>query len=74
MLGKEVLLCRQFADNTMKKEAILMANETDNHRFIISRSHPAETDFYVAYPNEAVLEAFIIDDRAYYPTESFYRS
>lgn len=56
------------------KEEIINARNTKCHRFIISRTHPSEIRFSITYPDDIVLEAFELDDRAYYPTESFYKS
>ena len=45
---------------------------TISHRFMLSRSHPAETELTITYPDDVVLKAFELDDRAYYPTQPFF--
>jgi hypothetical protein len=56
------------------KEEIVNVEGTKSHRFIVSRTHPKEKKVTVKYPDSVILEAFKIDDRAYYPTESFFRA
>jgi hypothetical protein len=40
----------------------------------VSRSLPTEKQISIEYPQNIKLEAFKVDDRAYYPTESFFVS
>jgi hypothetical protein len=66
-------LSRIFSNQETVEEIISIPQNTVSHRFIVSRSKPQEQEISVDYPTDVVLEAFLIDDRAYYPTESFYR-
>ncbi len=68
----EVKLLRFFDGKTTKTEVISIKSTMDSYRFIVSRSHPQEKGFSIEYNDEMILDAFKIDDRAYYPTESFY--
>jgi hypothetical protein len=61
-------------DGGLPKEEIVNVDGTESHRFIVSRTHPKELRFVVEYPDDIILEAFKVDDRAYYPTESFFRA
>lgn len=70
----EIDLIREYEGGKAKEEKINIAKNTGSYRFIVSRTHPKEKEFIVKYPNEVILEAFKIDDRAYYPTESFFMS
>ena len=65
-------LAREFEGGLTRRETIGVQGGEESHRFIVSRSHPKEVAFRLDYPQELVLEAFKVDDRAYYPTESFY--
>jgi hypothetical protein len=69
----DVVVTREYKDGTVRKETVTMKKEMKSHRFMISRTHPKERSFSIAYPEDIVLEAFKVDDRAYYPTESFYK-
>ena len=70
----EIDLIREYEGGKVREEKINIAKGTGSYRFIVSRTHPKEKEFIVKYPNEVILEAFKIDDRAYYPTESFFMS
>lgn len=72
-LEGEVMVMRQYEDGTARNEIVFMKKDMKSHRFMISRTHPGETSFSIEYPEDIVLEAFKVDDRAYYPTESFYK-
>jgi hypothetical protein len=69
----QVLVTRRYQDGTSGNETVNVKKDMKSHRFMISRAHPSETSCQVDYPEEIILEAFKIDDRAYYPTESFYK-
>ena len=69
----DILIIRNFYNKSPEKEVTTICDNVSSHRFIVSRSCPGETNFFIEYPEAVILEAFIIDDRAYYPTESFYR-
>lgn len=68
----EALVIRRYEDGSVGSETVKVKKNTKSHRFIISRTHPRERSFAIEYPEHIILEAFKIDDRAYYPTESFY--
>ncbi|WP_196605117.1 hypothetical protein [Pectinatus haikarae] len=61
-LGYEILVEEKHFDKTNSRP-----------RFIISRTHPKEKGLIIEYPDEIILTAYKIDDRAYYPTQYFYR-
>lgn len=63
---------RTFRGGTMVDEAVRVPEGQETHRFIVSRSHPDEEAIRLVYPAEFTLEAFAIDDRAYYPTTAFF--
>lgn len=72
-LEGEVVVMRQYEDGTVRNEIVTMKKDMKSHRFMISRTHPGEKNFSIEYPEDIVMEAFKVDDRAYYPTESFYK-
>jgi hypothetical protein len=72
-LEGDIVVMRQYEDGTVRNEIVAVKKEMKSHRFMISRTHPGEKSFSIAYPEDIVLEAFKVDDRAYYPTESFYK-
>lgn len=41
-------------------------------RFMVSRAHPLETETVVEYPDAVTLEAYRLEDRAYYPIDAFF--
>ncbi len=65
-------ISREYEGGQTKSESVEVKKGDKSHRFIVSRSHPKEISFRVEYPQAVSLEAFKIDDRAYYPTESFF--
>jgi hypothetical protein len=69
---RETVLVREYEDGTVFNETVKIQKDVNSHRFMISRGHPKEKSLYIDYPQEVVLEAFRLDDRAYYPTESFF--
>jgi len=66
-------LTRCFRDGTRQGETVPVKPEGISHRFLVTRTHPRELSFTYEYPDDVVLEAFKLDDRAYYPTESFFK-
>lgn len=66
-------IIRQFRDGKTEEEIIPVKPEGTSHRFLVTRTHPRETSFVFTYPTDIELEAFKLDDRAYYPTESFFK-
>lgn len=69
----EVLIKRAYDGKGMKPETVQVKAGTPSHRFLVSRTHPTEKSFTIDYPDHLVMEAFKLDDRAYYPTESFFK-
>lgn len=67
-------IVRQFRDGKTEQEIVEVKPEGTSHRFLVTRTHPKEISFVCEYPKDVVLEAFKLDDRAYYPTESFYKN
>ena len=68
----EVIVVRQYEEGTVRNEIVIAKKEVKSHRFMISRSHPKEKGFFIDYSEDIVLEAFKVNDRANYPSESFY--
>jgi hypothetical protein len=68
----DVAITREYEGGKQRTEVICVKQEMKSHRFIISKSHPKEIKVVIDYPKWVILEAFKIDDRAYYPTESFF--
>lgn len=64
---------RNYEKLLWKEENLFIDQSTKSHRFIVSRTHPMEESFFIEYPDEVLLEAFKIQDRAFYPTESFFK-
>lgn len=63
-------LTRQYEDGTYKEENGLI---TDNgFRFIVSRTCPEEISIEISYGDDITMKLYLIDDRAYYPTETYY--
>ena len=67
-----VTVTREYEGGKPRSEVISVKHDVKSHRFIVSRSHPMEKKVVIAYPKGIILEAFKIDDRAYYPTENFF--
>jgi hypothetical protein len=68
----EAIVSREYEGGKVNQQRVCIDEGAESHRFIVSRSHPREVSFKVEYPRVSTLEAFKIDDRAYYPTESFF--
>lgn len=68
----KITITRSYVDRDSLSESESMKSTTRSHRFIVSRSHPNEEGFVIQYPDDVTVEAFKIDDRAYYPTKSFF--
>jgi hypothetical protein len=66
----KVFICREYEGQTKKEE--LDIKDQKSYRMIVSRTHPKERRVVIEYPQENNIEVFKVDDRAYYPTESFY--
>jgi hypothetical protein len=66
-------LLRQFSGNQSRPEEIKVPPDTLSHRIMVSRSNPGETAITIEYPANVSIEVFRIDDRAYYPTEAYFR-
>lgn len=60
-------------ENTFTSEIFKIPKNISSHRFIISKSKPKEVGIKIEYDSRVVLIAYEIDDRAYYPTEYFYK-
>lgn len=65
-------LKRTFRDGATTSESVLIKKNETTYRFLVTRTHPQETGFTFHYPDDVFLKAFKLDDRAYYPTESFF--
>lgn len=65
-------LSREYAEGISKEEFLEIKKRVKSYRFIISKSLPTEKAFSIKYPKDIKLEVFKVDDRAYYPTESFF--
>lgn len=70
--GGRLEILRDMQNGKKRKEFEELKSGAESHRFIISRSHPAESKIYIEYPSHLVIEVYKVDDRAYYPTESFF--
>ena len=70
----EIKLIREYEGGKIREEKINIVKDMNSYRFIVSRTHPKEISFLIKYVDKVILEAFKIDDRAYYPTESFFVS
>ncbi len=66
-----IAVTREYKGGRSRAEEIDV-KDVKSYRFIVSRSHPKEKRIVIDYPEGITLEAFKIDDRAYYPTESFF--
>lgn len=69
----EAILVREYAGGKQRSEKLPVLQGVPSHRILLSRSHPQEEAFTVEYPGRVMLEVFQLDDRAYYPTQAFYR-
>lgn len=67
---KKITIIRSFTDGSKQEEFRTMTN--DGFRFIISRTCPEENGITIIYEDSIVMKVFLIDDRAYYPTESYF--
>ncbi|MDQ0492830.1 hypothetical protein [Paenibacillus brasilensis] len=70
--GGMLEIVRDMQNGRKSKGHEKLRHGADSHRFIISRSHPSEVKVSIEYPSHLVLEVYKVDDRAYYPTESFF--
>jgi len=72
--GREYLatIVREFNDGGTVEESETVSDKLMSHRFMVSRSHPDETGIRIIYPEDLLLNAYTIDDRAFYPTSPFY--
>ncbi|OBZ14236.1 hypothetical protein A8L34_09780 [Bacillus sp. FJAT-27264] len=70
--GGTLEIIRNMQNGRKSKGHEELKQGADSHRFIISRSHPAESKVCIEYPSHLILEVYKVDDRAYYPTESFF--
>lgn len=68
----EAHVIREYEGGTTQTEVVSVHDQLTSFRFIISKTHPKEIQVSVEYPDDVILEAFKVDDRAYYPTESFF--
>lgn len=68
----EVVIYREYEGGKVKKQKLLIDGKTDSYRTMISRTHPRERGLNIEYPEKVTLQVFIIDDRAYYPTETYF--
>lgn len=68
--SRDLIIRRVFEDETVKEEHRIMTNE--GFRFIISRSCPDERSIIIEYDDNIIMKVFLIDDRAYYPTNVFF--
>ncbi len=59
--------------NESEQRDLIKLPKQSSHRFILSRSKPDEVEINLTYPDNIIMEVFLIDDRAYYPTKSFYK-
>lgn len=67
-----VTVIHNFAGSEPQREEIPVKKGMTSFRFMVSRSHPKETGLEVTYPEHSTLEVFQLDDRAYYPTQSYF--
>lgn len=66
-------ILRLADDGSARAESVPVSAEGASHRFLVTRTHPTERGFTLEWPDDVTLQAFLLDDRAYYPTESFYK-
>ncbi|HEY9069423.1 MAG TPA: hypothetical protein VIV61_04145 [Candidatus Ozemobacteraceae bacterium] len=69
----EATLVREYDGGKRRTEKLPVVQGVPSHRILVSRSHPREEAFTVEYPGRITLEVFLLDDRAYYPTQAYYR-
>lgn len=69
--NKNIIITRHFEGNLKKKETRYITN--NSFRFIISRSCPEEEKINISYDDSIIMKVYLIDDRAYYPTEVYYK-
>lgn len=62
----------RFSGAEPQREEVPVKKGQPSFRFMVSRSHPREEGLEVEYPQEVTLEVFQLDDRAYYPTQSYF--
>ena len=68
-----ITIIRNYGEKGTEREVMDIPALEESHRFMISRTHPKEISFVIEYPSDTTLEAYKLDDRAYYPTESFFQ-
>lgn len=68
--NKDIVLNRVFFDENSESETKTITN--NGFRFIVSRSCPEEKYVEIIYDENVYMKLFIIDDRAYYPTFTYY--
>ncbi|MFZ2960183.1 MAG: hypothetical protein WA705_25150 [Candidatus Ozemobacteraceae bacterium] len=68
----EAMVTHIYEGGTIRKEPVPVLKGVESHRIMVSRTHPKEATFTVEYPDHIKLGVYQLDDRAYYPTESFF--
>jgi pyruvate formate lyase activating enzyme len=72
-IDSNVIITRFYQQKKLNYEPLTIDRNTDSYRFILSRTHTDEIGFEICYSEKLVIEVFTIDDRAFYPSESFYK-
>lgn len=67
---RDIVITRHHTDGSNTIETKTITN--NGFRFIISRSCPEENGIEIEYNDNVTMKLYIIDDRAYYPTETYY--
>jgi pyruvate formate lyase activating enzyme len=67
------IITRYYAQQKIDYEPLTIDRKTSSYRFILSRTHTDELGFEISYPEKLTIEVFKIDDRAFYPSTSFYK-
>jgi len=66
-----VTVVHRFTGAEPQRENVPVKKGFPSFRFMVSRSHPREIGLGVEYPDDVKMEVFQLDDRAYYPTQSY---
>ncbi len=69
----DVQVKRHYEGGKYSEEVIQVKKDMKSHRFMISRSHPREDSVTVFYTDKLELEAYKVDDRAFYPANAFFK-
>lgn len=71
-LKYKATVVHELSDGRRLVETWPVTRGETSFRFMVSRAHPLEERMVIEYPAAVTLEAYKLDDRAFYPTAAFF--